>query len=159
MDAPLREVRLVSFDARPAYRFLFDRGDVMIYADDGHGTGDDDFSPDMTLRIASAWTRQPPASAKVEENREEDQWTVSGEFNNLRPLLKYTWPDGEQVYVSTVTGQVVQYTTQGIADGRLFRRDSALALFHKIAKAGAEVEQDGDLGFRVGHYRRCCSAS
>jgi PepSY-associated TM region len=111
VDAPLREVRLVTFDARPAYEFLFERGDVMIYADDGQEQ-DDDFRPETTLRIASGWTRQPPGSAKVEENRVEDQWTVSGEFNDLRPLLKYTWPDGEQVYVSTVSGRVVQYTTR-----------------------------------------------
>jgi hypothetical protein len=118
VDAPLREVRVVSFDARPAYRFLFDRGDVLLYADDG--SEQDDFPPDMMMRIASAWTRQPPASAKVEENREEDQWTVSGEFNDLRPLLKYTWPDGEQVYVSTVSGQVVQYTTKASRIGAYF---------------------------------------
>jgi hypothetical protein len=111
VDAPLREVHLVTFDARPAYEFLFERGDVMVYADDGQEQ-DDDFPPETTLRIASAWTRQPPDSAKVEENRVEDQWTVSGEFNDLRPLRKYTWPDGEQVYVSTVSGRVVQYTTR-----------------------------------------------
>lgn len=120
VDAPLSEVRLVSFDARPAYKFLFERGEVMIYADDGQEQDDDDFPPDMTLRIASAWTRQPPGSAKVEENRVEDQWTVSGEFNGLRPLLKYTWPGGEQVYVSTVTGEVVQYTTRASRMGAYF---------------------------------------
>jgi len=53
-----------------------------------------------------------PATAKAETIREADQWTVSGQFGELRPLLKYTWPDGEQVYVSTVTGEVVQYTTR-----------------------------------------------
>jgi PepSY-associated TM region len=109
VNDPIGEVRLVTFDGRPAYFFRFERGESFIYADDGGEQ--DDFSPDMTLRIASAWARQPPSLAKVEENTEEDQWTVSGEFRELRPLLKYSWPDGEQVYVSTVTGQVVQYTT------------------------------------------------
>ena len=37
---------------------------------------------------------------------------MSGEFRRLRPLIKYTWPGGEQVYVSTVTGEVVQATTR-----------------------------------------------
>ena len=110
IDEPVNEVRVVTFDGRPAYRFRFERGESMIYADDGSAT--DDFPPEMTLRIASAWTGQPPGAASVEENTQEDQWTVSDEFRNLRPLLKYTWPDGEEVYVSTVTGDVVQYTTR-----------------------------------------------
>jgi hypothetical protein len=37
---------------------------------------------------------------------------VSGEFQPLRPLFKYSWPDGEEVYVSPATAQVEQYTTR-----------------------------------------------
>jgi hypothetical protein len=40
-----------------------------------------------------------------------DQWTVGGVFRSYAPLLRYSWPNGDQVYVSQVTGQVVQYTT------------------------------------------------
>src|SRR6202011_3394314 len=40
-----------------------------------------------------------------------DQWTVEAPFNALRPMSKYSWPSGEHVYVSKVTGDVVQYTT------------------------------------------------
>ena len=29
----------------------------------------------------------------------------------MRPLWKYSWPDGQQVYVSGTSGEVVQYTT------------------------------------------------
>jgi hypothetical protein len=43
---------------------------------------------------------------------EADQWTLAGDFGALRPIRKYSWPDGQQVYVSTVTGDVVQYTTR-----------------------------------------------
>src|SRR5258708_385963 len=49
--------------------------------------------------------------------RVQTQWTVSGQFRALRPLMKYSWPDGEQVYVSTVTGEVAQYT---IRSDRIF---------------------------------------
>ncbi len=108
-DEPAAEVRLETFDGRPAYRFGYGLGESIIYADTGEEQ--DEVAPEMAYRIATAWTSQPPASAKVEENTEEDQWTVSGEFRALRPLLKYSWPNGEQVYVSTVTGDVVQYTT------------------------------------------------
>src|SRR5260221_185832 len=40
-----------------------------------------------------------------------DQWTVQQSFRSLQPLWKYSWPDGQQVYVSEKSGEVVQYTT------------------------------------------------
>jgi hypothetical protein len=42
-----------------------------------------------------------------------DQWTVSGEFDAYRPLQRFSANDsaGSQWYVSTVTGEVVQFTT------------------------------------------------
>lgn len=106
------DTQLVTLDARPAYRFRFGLGDLsIVYADNGQMQ--EDFPPDLTLRVASAWTGQPASAAKEVDSTEEDQWTVSEEFAELRPLRKYSWPDGEQVYVSTVTGEVVQYTTRG----------------------------------------------
>ena len=65
-----------------------------------------------TLRVASDWSGQPPGNAQVHINTEADQWTVAEQFADLRPLRKYIWPDGQQVYVSTVSGDVVQYTTR-----------------------------------------------
>ena len=104
--------QLVTFDGRPAYRFRIGLGDVStVYADNGEVQ--QEFPPDLTLRIASAWTGHPTGAAKQEEITEEDQWTVAEEFADLRPLRKYSWPDGKQVYISTVTGDVVQYTTRG----------------------------------------------
>jgi hypothetical protein len=43
----------------------------------------------------------------------EDQWTVGGLYYNYEPLTKYSWPNGEQVYIPRATGEVVQYTTRG----------------------------------------------
>lgn len=108
-DAP-DEVHLITFAGRPAYRFAIDGGVTIVYADDGQTLTA--FSPGITLQVASVWTGQPPSLARAEQNTTEDQWTVSGEFQALRPMRKYTWPDGEQVYVSTVTGDVAQYTTR-----------------------------------------------
>ena len=108
-EAP-SDVRLGMFDGRPVYNFDFRGEEFIVYADDGQMQTE--FPPEMALRIASAWSGQPPAAAAVKEITEEDQWTVSGEFRALRPILKYAWPDGEEVYVSTVTGEVVQYTTR-----------------------------------------------
>ena len=42
-----------------------------------------------------------------------DQWTITSPPNPQWPLLKYSWPNGEDVYVSTVSGDVVQHTTRG----------------------------------------------
>lgn len=112
IDSSPLGAQLVTFDGRPAYRFRFGLGDLsIVYADTGEAQVD--FPPDLTLRIASAWTGQPPGAAKQEDKTQEDQWTVSEEFSDLRPLRKYSWPDGQQVYVSAVTGDVVQYTTRG----------------------------------------------
>lgn len=112
LDSAPFAAQLVMYDGRPAYRFRFGLDDLFIvYADNGQIQNE--FPPDLTLRIASAWTRQPASAAKEEDNTEADQWTVSAEFAELRPLRKYSWPDGQQVYVSTVTGGVVQYTTRG----------------------------------------------
>lgn len=103
-------VRIDMFDGRPIYRFRFGPDESFVYAD--NGSVQDEFPPELTLRIASSWSGQSPAAARVEEKTREDQWTVSGEFAALRPLRKYSWPNGEEVYVSAVTGEVVQYTTR-----------------------------------------------
>src|SRR5262249_4473509 len=95
-----------TFDGRPVYRF--GRGS-MVYAD----TGEEQLEVprEMRDRIASSWTGQPAAAASVEPVEEVDQWTLQGGFRNLRPVWKYAWPSGEQVYVSEATGEVAQYTT------------------------------------------------
>ena len=104
---PPAEVRLNTFDGRPAYRFVGDFGDSdIVYADTGEAQVD--VSSGMMLRIASAWTGQPPAAAAIAEMQDVDQWTVQGLRD--RPVWKYSWPSGDQVYVSQATGEVVQYT-------------------------------------------------
>ena len=116
-EAP-SEMRLEMFDGRPAYSFDFTGEKFIVYADDGQMQTD--FPPEMCLRIASGWSGQAAATAKIEKITEADQWTVSGEFSELRPLLKYAWPNGEEVYVSTVTGEVVQHTTRASRVGAYF---------------------------------------
>lgn len=106
MDAP-NATELSSFDGRPAYFFRAGRGSAIVYAD----TGDqqDVFSPELNLRTAANWTGQSAASAKVETVKEPDQWTLL--VRQQLPLQKYSFPDGQQVYISEDTGRVVQHTT------------------------------------------------
>ena len=106
-------------DGRPVYRFHYDALQFIVYADDGQPV--EAIRAESALRIASAWTRQPESAARFEGfNTEEDQWTVSQAFRPLRPLLKYSWPNAEEVYVSQVTGEVVQHTTRGSRIGAYF---------------------------------------
>ena len=106
---PVAQVRLNVFDNRPVYRFRSGRSERIVYADTGEEQRE--VTPTLAARIASAWTRLSPRDARVESIEEADQWTVQGALRNIRPLWKYSWPNGEQVYVSGVSGEVVQYTT------------------------------------------------
>ena len=106
-DEPVGQVRLTSFDGRPLYQF--GRGGAMVFADDGRERGPAD---DVLLdRVAAGWAGLPASEASKTSVIEVDQWTVAGRLRNLRPLYKYTFTDGQQVYVDGTSGDVVQYTT------------------------------------------------
>jgi ABC-type Fe3+-hydroxamate transport system substrate-binding protein len=107
---PPGPVHLNTFDARPVYRFRAGRGERLVYVDTGEEQTH--VSAEMIQRAAAAWTGQPVGTAVVESVRETDQWTVSGPLRNLRPLRKYSWPNGEQICISGLTGEVMQYTTR-----------------------------------------------
>src|SRR5688572_19866164 len=111
-DGPV-QVRLGSRDGRPVYRFgggpgRGRDGGPTVFADDGQVPGPVDDA--MADRVAAAWAGKPLAEARKEPVEEIDQWTVGGLRSQL-PLQKYSWPDGQQVYVNDRTGEVVQYTT------------------------------------------------
>ena len=97
-------VTLATLDGRPVYRFT---SGSLVHADDG--TQQQDYPEEMLLRLASAWTSQPASSAKDEEIATADQWTIG--VRDSLPLLKYSFPDGQQVYMSPSSGEILQYTT------------------------------------------------
>jgi len=103
------QVRLNSFDGRPVYRFRTGRDERLVYADTG--LEQVQVSQEMLRRIAADWTGPNAGQATEAPVTEPDQWTVQGQLRNLRPLWKYSFPDGQQVYVSGINGEVVQYTT------------------------------------------------
>ena len=102
------QLRLNTFDGRPVYRFRTGRGEPLVYADTGaRQVG---VTKELMKRAAAAWTGQPVSAATV-TSIDVDQWTVQETFRDLQPLWKYSWPNGEQVYLSETSGEVVQYTT------------------------------------------------
>jgi len=102
-------IRLNTFDGRPVYRFRIGREETLVYADTGERPGVP--SRSQLDRIAAAWARQPIDTARAAEMTDIDQWTVQGPLRTLRPLWKYSWPNGDHVYVAGASGEVVQYTT------------------------------------------------
>ena len=132
---PPAEVRLNTFDGRPAYRFVGDFGDAdIVYADTGEAQVD--VSSAMMLRVASAWTGQPPAAATIAEMQDIDQWTVQGLRD--QPVWKYSWPSGHQVYVSQATGEVVQYTNTASRIGAYLGPITHWLYFTPLRKHGPE---------------------
>jgi hypothetical protein len=116
-DQSTEHVRLSSFDGRPVYRFGAGGGRdgsgrrdgaTMVYADDGAVQQNVDAG--MIDRAAAAWAGRPLTEATKQAVEVVDQWTV-GTLRTVRPLFKYSWPDGQQVYVNGNTAEVVQYTT------------------------------------------------
>jgi hypothetical protein len=108
-------VHLSMFDGRPVYRFRTGRSDRLVYADTGEVLRD--VSRAALDRIAASWTGQDVNTANIEPVAAVDQWTVQGTLRTLRPLWKYSWSNGEQVYVAQSTGEVVQYTTSASRRG------------------------------------------
>jgi len=106
------QVRLNSFDGRPVYRFGGGRGseEEIVYADTGEVQ---ETAPlDMRNRAAGAWTGLPASAATIESVTEPDQWMVGNRLRDLRPLWKYSWPDGQQLYIGE-SGEVLLHTTRG----------------------------------------------
>lgn len=106
------EVRLSSILSRPVYRFRSLGRIAVVYADSGevfHG-----FQEEQARQVGAAWTHLRPEDARLETRQiqEDDQWTVQQHYRMYRPLWKFVWLDGDEAYVSDVSGEVVQYTTK-----------------------------------------------
>ena len=105
-DSAPDEARLGMQDGRPVYRFRSGHKRNAVYADDGSV-----LQPESFARVAAAWSGLDSGAAKAEALTEPDQWTVQSPYRALRPLTRFTWPNGDVVYVSHQTGEVVQATT------------------------------------------------
>jgi hypothetical protein len=107
-DSP-QVLRLNVFDGRPVYRVRAGPAERVMFADTGELRGP--VSPALMRRAAAQWAARPQTDARADEVTAVDQWTVSGPLRTLRPLWKFSFGDGQEVYVAQATGEVVQATT------------------------------------------------
>lgn len=96
--------------ARPLMRFTLINGE-RLNLDLTTGKLKEDWSVDSLAEIGSNFAAlqqwQPPETS---EWLDLDQWTVQGNFNAHRPLLKFSNSSGQEWYVSSQAARVVQAT-------------------------------------------------
>lgn len=97
--------RVTTFDRRPVYQYV----DATVFADDGSVLTTPDAA--VVRRAAADWVGSSTSGATHDVVTEPDQWTLGGEVQQLLPLDRFSWPDGQQVYVDRQSGTVVQHTT------------------------------------------------
>jgi uncharacterized membrane protein len=116
-DAAMRTAGVAAFPSRlrlemmagePVYRIVGDTGRNTVSARDGRLVEGVDAT--TAERIGAAFARAPIWRS---ETVDRDQWTVAGGFDVHRPLHRLTVEDraGTTLYVSSITGEVVQATT------------------------------------------------
>jgi hypothetical protein len=103
----VEEVRLATILGRPAYVFTVAKAQpVTVFADTGEKL--ETVSPSVAAQAAAAFApgRQPRYLRTIQS----DQWAVSAALNPHRPLHLFALDDeaGTQLYVSSVTGEVVR---------------------------------------------------
>lgn len=119
LAGPFSRISLAVLDGRPVYRFTAGRQHAAVFADDGQQVRP--VAKDTALRIASAWAGETADSAAVEGPLSEpDQWTVPQGTQAYGPFWKCSWSTGDEVYVSTKTGEVAQHTTTASRLGAWF---------------------------------------
>src|SRR2546423_2274223 len=117
IEAP-GSIRLTTFAGRPIYRFGGRGGSATVYADTGEEQVE--VTQDDVARIAQMWSGRSPKTAHVEAVEQVDVWTLQQRVRDLQPLWKFSWPDGQQLYVSEASGEVVQHTTRASRLGAYF---------------------------------------
>lgn len=108
------DVRIESLLNKPVLRARSEDRGLLIY-DLTTGARIETIDADMAQAIAIrfAASRYENASPQLLGLIHNDQWTVYGAYNPLRPLYKYTLDDpaNTEIYVSSRTGEIIQVTT------------------------------------------------
>jgi hypothetical protein len=113
--ADAARIRLVQRSDGPVYVVAGGSQSAALHADDLGPAAVRSANLALGIAIDQARRRGLDASgATVTGSARYDQWTLGGEFDRHRPLWKVALDDsaGTELYVSSVTGEVVQATTR-----------------------------------------------
>ncbi len=106
----LETFQIEMLDSTPVARLR--RGDGRWLVIDLHsGSPLSSISAQQALAVAHAWSA--PSTASVRELMTRDQWTLANDLDSERPLYRIAVDDlpATEIYVSSITGKVVQVTT------------------------------------------------
>lgn len=117
LSALPRRAQLQMLGDRPLYRFTVSGKPAAVWADNGEPLRS--VGQNLAFRVASGWMKVPPTRFEGYLT-EPDQWTVPGGTQSLGPLWKFSWTSGEEIYVSSKTGEVAQFTTRASRIGAYF---------------------------------------
>jgi len=117
-----QSLKLSALEGRPVYRVAIpQRKQAVVFADTGEKLAH--VSASTARAIAARYAKLRPEEAEDHGLlEEEDQWTLNKAVRPLRPFHKFYWPaeGGTEVYVSQVSGEVMQYTTRNLRLGAYF---------------------------------------
>lgn len=136
---PPLDIRLASYDGRPVYRYTDAEGESVWFADSGDQHID--VSDALMRRVAADWAGQPEDQAEAVRLDQVDQWTLQVPFRQLQPIWKFAWPGGDHVYVSALTGEVVQHTTRASRLGAYAGPITHWLYFTPLRKNGRQWSQ------------------
>lgn len=112
-EIPLESARISLWPFKPVL-FLKELGGNQYAIDLQSGEYIYEMTRDMGRSVARQYANQIGSGTATQDEGlvERDQWTVTGYFDRLRPFYKYRVFDGSgtRLYVSAVTGEVVQKT-------------------------------------------------
>ena len=101
------KIRLTMLSGRPVYHLLAEDGWHSVWADTG-----DALSVTPALIARSARDFLPQQSITETRLLERDMWSISSALHPHRPLYRVTFGNGDNLYLSSHTGEVVLDTTR-----------------------------------------------
>lgn len=101
------KIRLSMHQGRPVYHVLHQKSWHSIWADSGQAL---DVTPEMVRHSAQVFLPDVAMTATTLVTR--DQWSISSSLHPHRPLHRVDFANGDSLYLSSHTGEVVLDTTR-----------------------------------------------
>ncbi len=140
--APFSRFEVEMLGSRPVLRLYGADALTLVDLEDGRALPSVTATDAQDIALAFARAENITGQPRLLDGIDYDQWTVSGEFNRERPLFKIALDDarGNALYVSSVSGKVVQVTTLRQRVGNWFGGRATLAVFRETAAQSPALE-------------------